>query len=366
MTSEKIYTSSLGYDDREAFFIDSVVDSMEGNPVMFRYNEQDEFDLDLNAYQIYDILRETWPDLKVRSEAGSQVTFWRHNPKKTNESLVFTFSVSSFMNKKGVLKEPKLKSVGIFIVCQFEKVQKILSIIEEKFGKYMTFEKERLETSWVQLQPNGSLSYRTMPIKETEIEIIPEAYPWIENPTDYINRYLKSSSPILILSGPPGTGKSTFIRHIINQAPKEFEIYSVYDEDIMKRDDLYTNFISNSKEAMLVIEDADRLLERRIEDQNTTMSKILNVSDGIIDLTMKKILFTTNIENINDVDQALIRPGRCFDILEFRNLSKDEARILADKIGKDLPIHRSPSMQYPISEIFNQKKAPQAQKFGFN
>jgi len=351
----------MSYEDRQTQFIDNLIDKVGVNATFTPYMPDKNFSLDMNIFVLYDEIKTKYPSIHVRIESFYSAVFFL--PIEDQRLLTICVAVPSFSHKDGIVEAKTLKDLSINLVCEFHSVKEHIKNLDEIFYNQLIIEADPLETQWVQLQANNSLQYRSMPIKETPKEIIPEAYPWLEDPKAYIESFIKSQSPILIMSGPPGTGKSTFIRHIINAIPK-FEVFSVYDEDIMKRDDLYTNFISNSKEALLVIEDADRLLERRIEDQNTTMSKILNVSDGIIDLTMKKIIFTTNIENTNDVDQALIRPGRCFDILEFRNLDHHEAEALSTKIGKNLPAER-PKNGYPLAEIFNSKNTPRAQKFGF-
>jgi hypothetical protein len=55
------------------------------------------------------------------------------------------------------------------------------------------------------------------------------------------------------------------------------------------------------------------------------MAKFLNVSDGMIKLPGKKTIFTTNLDNIRNVDSALICSGRCFDVLTFRAFTYNEA-----------------------------------------
>jgi ATP-dependent 26S proteasome regulatory subunit len=42
------------------------------------------------------------------------------------------------------------------------------------------------------------------------------------------------------------------------------------------------------------------------------MSRFLNISDGLIKLPNKKLVFTTNVTNFENIDSALLRPGRCF------------------------------------------------------
>jgi hypothetical protein len=46
----------------------------------------------------------------------------------------------------------------------------------------------------------------------------------------------------------------------------------------------------------------------------------------------RKIIFTTNLPNIGDIDEALVRPGRCFAVLRTRNLDRAEARHLLAKL----------------------------------
>jgi ATP-dependent 26S proteasome regulatory subunit len=47
----------------------------------------------------------------------------------------------------------------------------------------------------------------------------------------------------------------------------------------------------------------------------------------------RKIIFSTNLPNVGDLDDALIRPGRCFARIHVRNLSAAEARALAEEMG---------------------------------
>jgi ATP-dependent 26S proteasome regulatory subunit len=47
------------------------------------------------------------------------------------------------------------------------------------------------------------------------------------------------------------------------------------------------------------------------------MHRFLNVGDGLVTTKGKKLIFSTNLPSIRDVDSALVRPGRCFDILNF-------------------------------------------------
>lgn len=102
------------------------------------------------------------------------------------------------------------------------------------------------------------------------------------------------------------------------------------DAKIIEDDNMYIDYIRGDFNA-IVLEDIDNHLKCRMEGNNT-MYKLLNASDGFIKTSNhKKIILTTNLPNTSDIDPALLREGRCFDVLKFRKLFSDEAIILLKK-----------------------------------
>lgn len=161
------------------------------------------------------------------------------------------------------------------------------------------------------------------------------AYPWL--PKDigaYIDDYMNSDASVLILLGPPGTGKTTFIKNLIHRSGANAKV--TYDEKVMSDDSLFANFIEGD-EKFLIMEDADAFLSAR-EDGNTMMHRFLNVSDGLISAKDKKLVFSTNLPSVRDIDDALMRPGRCYDVIEFRPLKRAEAVVVASGLGLELPV----------------------------
>jgi hypothetical protein len=150
-----------------------------------------------------------------------------------------------------------------------------------------------------------------------------EFYPFLTDETlaQYYDRYVASRSNILVLMGPPGTGKTSFIKGLINHTRKG-AILS-YDNSILERDSIFTNFMSGN-DMFMVLEDADTFLGSRNKTRNTVMHRFLNVGDGLISTSHKKIIFSTNLPSLRDIDPALIRPGRCFDVVKFDKLNKQQ------------------------------------------
>lgn len=179
---------------------------------------------------------------------------------------------------------------------------------------------------------------------------IKAAYPWIKQDFDeYIDNYLNSDASVLILIGPPGLGKTTFIKNIIHRSGGDAKV--AYDEKVMSDDGLFAGFIDDDSR-FLIMEDADEFLQSR-EEGNTMMHKFLNVSDGLISAADKKMIFSTNLPNVTDIDSALMRPGRCFDVVQFRLLTVEEAQAVIDEAGAgSLPPNKT---LISLAEIFSQQ-----------
>jgi ATP-dependent 26S proteasome regulatory subunit len=76
---------------------------------------------------------------------------------------------------------------------------------------------------------------------------------------------------------------------------------------------------------LVIFEDVDTLLApREGQDGNELMSMLLNELQGIASKKIKLVI-TTNLSTRNKIDQALIRPGRCYKAVETRELTLHEA-----------------------------------------
>jgi hypothetical protein len=217
------------------------------------------------------------------------------------------------------------------------------------------FEQVKNVIEWVYNSDGQSIE---VPLRGDRIPV-EEMYPWLdgENLTDYYDRFMDSDASILLLIGPPGTGKTTFIRGLLQHTEQSAIV--TYDANILSKDYLFAQFIEGDR-SILVIEDADNFLGAR-SDGNDMMHKFLNVGDGLVTTKNKKMIFSTNLPSIRDIDPALIRPGRCFDIVNFSPLNEQQAQALAKRI--DVKYDSKTEGQYSIADIFHkQVQAPKSQK----
>lgn len=163
--------------------------------------------------------------------------------------------------------------------------------------------------------------------------LIDEAYPAIVGGVStLIERYLAARDTVLVLQGPPGTGKTRLVRAILAAMSRRkrdsANVLYTADRRAVENDEIFVEFLTGAHDA-LVVEDADHLLGARANG-NPDLHRFLTVADGVVQALGRKIVFTTNLHNIGDIDDALIRPGRCFAVVRTRGLSREEAgRFLA-------------------------------------
>jgi len=182
---------------------------------------------------------------------------------------------------------------------------------------------------------------KVLTIERVQDELLDEAYPTLHGGVQsFISQFLDSPAAVLVLQGPPGMGKTRLVRAILKEMsrrkPGDGHADALYsgDKSVWQSDEIFMQYLTGEHDAFL-IEDADHLLQAR-SDGNQVLHRFLNISDGVVQAQGRKIVFSTNLVNVGDIDEALVRPGRCFAHVVLRSLQWAEAkRLLARLCGED-------------------------------
>jgi SpoVK/Ycf46/Vps4 family AAA+-type ATPase len=112
-------------------------------------------------------------------------------------------------------------------------------------------------------------------------------------------------------------------------------------------DSTFIGFLLSNKNAIYIIEDAEKLIEsRKSYTSSNVLSSFLNLSDGLTANAIKSKFICTFNENVSNIDAAVMRKGRLKLKFEFKKLCVEKAQRI------------NPEVTAPISlaDLFNMQE----------
>ncbi len=186
----------------------------------------------------------------------------------------------------------------------------------------------------------------------------------------WLERMRQRQSGLTILHGPPGCGKTSYLRGLMLRMIKECAFYYIHASAFA----LLTSpgFVSfwmdqpGNKQRVAIMEDSENLLLPRVSGVDSDVSNLLNMGDGFLGEHLKLQVIATTNSPIRQLDSALLRPGRLIGSREFKRLSLEEAGRVAVNKGLVLPDQKD----FSLAEIYcsptgGNEFNPQ-RKMGFN
>ncbi len=162
---------------------------------------------------------------------------------------------------------------------------------------------------------------------------------------------------LLLVHGPPGTGKTSLLRTLARHWRAWCQVDCVLDPEVLFSSPAYLMQVALGADPdedpdddgddgpataerwrLLVLEDCDELIRAEAKsDAGQALSRLLNLTDGLLGQGRKVMVAVTTNEPLAVLHPAVTRPGRCLAQLEVGPLDPAEAREWLTARGLDAP-----------------------------
>ncbi|MFN1127224.1 ATP-binding protein [Halobacterium salinarum] len=170
--------------------------------------------------------------------------------------------------------------------------------------------------------------------------------------TNRFNKHGVEPDTGILFHGPPGTGKTLLAKAVAKETGSS--IYLVNGPEIISKwygetEDIIREIFSNAKKkkrAIIFIDEVDSIAPDRGDTkqfQRKIVAQLLTELDGFEPLNDVVVIGATNA--LNEVDSAIIRPGRFDRKIKFSKPTQTERMEIIEKITKDVDFGESVDLQ---------------------
>lgn len=185
---------------------------------------------------------------------------------------------------------------------------------------------------------------------------------------------------IIIWSGDPGTGKTWAIRSLVLSmklraridvitdpqiffADTDYVYRLLMDEDYMEQPLRLRRLLnrpmtepsaaseepSEDNFRLLILEDSAELIMAGCRDRNEGFTRLLNLADGLVGQGLRFLLLLTANEDLDEMDPAVLRHGRCLQNLIFPKLDYSKAQRWIKSKGHNIKLS---SREHTLAELY--------------
>jgi len=256
---------------------------------------------------------------RLNPGSGTHLVWYKKQPLLIAKNI-------QVQNTNGVVENVCITVLG-FKSKLVEIILKEISNISQKTHLLKVFNITREYNGYWEITYKNKRTPNTL-IFDKKYEIINSINTFYNKKQWYIERGIPFKKGIL-LSGPPGTGKSSLVSVIASEL--NLPIYYLNLSNSISSSNLIKFTSEIRYKSIALIEDIDCLFIAKSRDKETenndkseNLSILLNILDGINSNNGTIYILTTNY--IDKIDKALIRPGRIDIHIEMNNFNWEQIK----------------------------------------
>lgn len=155
-----------------------------------------------------------------------------------------------------------------------------------------------------------------------------------------VRESIESEQPpgrLILLDGPPGTGKTYFVRGLVEAAEAYFILIPSHAVSAIASPEIVpllhqANSNRPGTPICLIVEDADRAVLPRMNDNMSEIAALLNMTDGILGESLNLFVLATTNAHKHEVEPALLREGRLLARIHVSELPASQASGLLKRL----------------------------------
>lgn len=297
----------------------------------------------INCKRIYFSYYKKIPNVKVIKNIN-ETQFYKWLDTHYGSEILKTHSSQAYSSRKKGMRSVNtiyflthelmidIEDGYVVIAHQEEQEAEALQIIQQ-LKKIIRHQKTKHEFCLISSSTHGLHTYE-IDLKKPKLDLQKHYNDDLEamHNTTLKSLRQKNKSGLILLHGIPGTGKSTYIRYLIHQLKKKVIFMPPNFAKSLEAPEVTRLLIENAN-TIFVIEDAEDLLVSRDQFKNSSISMLLNLTDGLLGESLGIQIIATFNTHISNIDKALLRKGRLIGLYEFKPLSIDKSKILLEENG---------------------------------